>query len=116
MREAGMSVLSTGKPSGLTRAAAPARQRDRAVGRRERPGSGAARHLRVVPDTARPEGTQTAPENGRLRGAPAVREAGPVQGAPAVREAGPVRGASAVPGPRQPGDARRPGDAVRRPA
>src|SRR5215470_13105855 len=114
MREAGMSVLTTGKPGRLTRAAAPARQRTGSVGRgqpvggsrparrgQERPGPGAVRHLRVVPDTGPVEGTGTGTENERLRGAPAVREAGPVRGTPAV------------PGPRQPGDAHRPGDAGR---
>jgi LysM domain len=102
-----MSVLTTGKPGGLTRAAAPARQRAGAVGprRQGRPGRGAVRHLRVVPDTGLPDGAQSVPENGRLRGAPPMQEAGPVRGAPAVREAGPVT----VPGPRRPGDAR-PGD------
>ena len=101
-----MSVLTTGKPSGLTRAAAPARQRAGAVSprRQGRPGPGAVRHLRVVPDTGLPDRTQTARENGRLQGAPAAREAGPVT----------------VPGPRRPGDVRGPGDvrqpgAVRRP-
>jgi len=95
-----MSVLTTGKPGRLTRAAAPARPRTGSVGRRrqERPGPGVVRHLRVVPDTGLVEGTGTGMENGRLRGAPAVREAGPVRGTPAV------------PGPRQPGDAHRPGD------
>jgi hypothetical protein len=101
-----MSVLTTGKPSGLTRAAAPARQRAGAVGRgqatggsrparrrQERPGAGAVRHLRVVP------------ENGRLRGTPAVREAGPVT-VPAPRGPGDARQPGAV---RQPGDIRRPG-------
>src|SRR5437762_14286212 len=104
MREAGMSVLTTGKPGGLTRAAAPARQRAGAVGprRQGRPGRGAVRHLRVVPDTGLPDGTQSVPQNGRLRGAPPMQEAGPVRGEPAVREAGPVT----VPGPRRPGDAR----------
>jgi len=110
-----MSVLTTGKPSRLTRAAAPARPRAGAAGRgqsaggsqparrrQERYGPGAVRHLRVVPDTGLVERTRTGPENEELRGAPAAREAGP------------VRGGSAVPGPRQPGDARRPGD-VRRP-
>jgi LysM domain len=106
-----MSVLTTGKPGGLTRAAAPARQRAGAVGprRQRRPGRGAVGHLRVVPDTGLPDGAQSVPENGRLRGAPPMQEAGPVRGAPAVREAGPVT----VPGPRRPGDAR-PGD-VRQP-
>src|SRR5215471_18039405 len=95
MREAGMSVLTTGKPGGLTRSAAPARQRAGAVGprRQGRPGRGAVRHLRVVPDTGLPDGTQAAPDNGRLRSAPSVREAGPVT----------------VPSPRMPGDARQPG-------
>ena len=90
-----MSVLTTGKPGGLTRSAAPARQRAGAVGprRQGRPGRGAVRHLRVVPDTGLPDGAQAAPENGRLRGAPSVREAGPVT----------------VPSPRMPGDARPPG-------
>jgi LysM domain len=128
-----MSVLTTGKPNGLTRAAAPARQRAGAVGRgqsagvsrpsrrrRERPGPGAVRYLRVVPDTGLADGTQTVPENGRRRGAPPMREAGPVRGAPAVREAGPVPGTPTVPGPRRPVDSRRPVDAgqpgaVRRP-
>jgi LysM domain len=109
-----MSVLTTGKPNGPTRAAAPARQRAEAAGRgqaaggsrparrrQERPGPGVVRHLRVVPDTGLVEGTGTGTENERLRGAPAVREAGPVRGTPAV------------PGPRQPGDAYRPGDARR---
>ena len=109
-----MSVLTTGKPGRLTRAAAPARQRTGSVGRgqpaggsrparrrQERPGPGVVRHLRVVPDTGPVEATGAGPEKGRLRGAPAGREAGP------------VRGTSAVPGPRQPGDAHRPGDARR---
>ena len=106
-----MSVLTTGKPGGLTRAA-PARQRAGAVGPRGqgRRGRGAVRHLRVVPDIGLPDGTQAALENGRLRGAPPMQEAGPVRGAPAAREAGPVT----VPDPRRPGDARQPG-AVRRP-
>jgi hypothetical protein len=95
-----MSVLTTGKPSRLTRAAAPARQRAGTVGTRRpgRPGRGAVRHLRVVPDTGLPSGTQTAPENERPQGAPSVREAGPVT----------------VPNPRRPADVRRPGD-VRQP-
>ena len=119
-----MSVLTTGKPNGPTRAAAPARQRAGAVDsghaaggyrparrRQERPGPGAARRLRVVPDTGQLEEVQAEPENGR-RGA----SAGPVRGAPAVREARPVT----VPGPRRPGDARQSGGirgpgAVRRP-
>jgi len=120
-----MSVLTTGKPGGLTRSAAPARQRPRAVGprRQGRPGRGAVRHLRVVPDTGLPDGTQTAPENGRLRGAPSVREAGPVT-VPSPRRPGDARQPGAARGPgdagehgavcrpgdvRQPGDARRPG-------
>jgi len=113
-----MSVLTTGKPGGLTRAAAPARERAGAVGprRQGRPGRRAVRHLRVVPDTGLPGGAQAAPENGKLRGAPPSREAGPARGASGVREAGPVT----VPGPRRPGDAQRPGDVsqpdpVRRP-
>jgi LysM domain len=95
-----MSVLTTGKPSGLTRAAAPARQRAGAVSprRQGRPGPGAVRHLRVVPDTGLPDRTQTVRENGRLPGAPAAREAGP----------------GTVPGPRRPGDVGGPGD-VRQP-
>ena len=119
-----MSVLTTGKPNGPTRAAAPARQRAEAVDRgraaggsrptrrrQERPGTGALRHLRVVPDTGQTEEVQGRPENGR-RGAPA----GLVRGAPTVREARPVT----VPGPRPPGDSRQPGGthgpgAVRRP-
>jgi hypothetical protein len=112
-----MSVLTTGKPGGLTRAAAPARQRAGAVGprRQGRPGRRAVRHLRLVPDTGLPDGTQAAPENERPRGARPAQEATPVRGAPAVREAGPVT----VPGPRrpadaQPGDVRDPG-AIRRP-
>ena len=113
-----MSVLTTGKPSGLTRAAAPPRQRAGVVGprRQGRPGPGAVRHLRVVPDTGLPDRTQTARENGRLQGAPAVREAGPVT-VPGPRRPGDVRGPGDV---RQPGAARRSGDvgqpgAVRRP-
>ena len=113
-----MSVLTTGKPSGLTRAAAPARQRAGAVSprRQGRPGPGAVRHLRVVPDTGLPDRTQPARENGRLQGAPAVREAGPVT-VPGPRRPGDVRGPGDV---RQPGAARRSGDvgqpgAVRRP-
>jgi hypothetical protein len=110
-----MSVLTTGKPSRLTRAAAPARQRTGAAGhgqpaggpraarrRPERSATGAVRHLRAVPDTGLVERSWPVPENERRRGAPAGREAGPVRGRPAV------------PGPRLPGDARRPGD-VRRP-
>jgi LysM domain len=91
-----MSVLTTGKPSRLTRAAAPARQRAGTVGARRpgRPGRAAVRHLRVVPDTGLPGGTQTTPENGRQQGAPSVREAGPVT----------------VPSPRRPADVRQPGD------
>ena len=109
-----MSVLTTGKPGRLTRAAAPARPRTGSVGRgqpaggsrparrrQKRPGPGAVRHLRVVPDTGPVDRTGTGAENERLRGAPAVREAGPVRGTPAV------------PGPRQPGDAHRPGGARR---
>jgi LysM domain len=101
-----MSVLTTGKPNGPTRAAAPARQRAEAAGRgqaaggsrparrrQERPGPGAVRHLRVVPDTGLPAEVRAGPENGR-RSAP---------GGPAVREARPVT----VPGPRRPGDVRR---------
>jgi LysM domain-containing protein len=113
-----MSVLTTGKPSRLTRAAAPARQRAGTVGTRRpgRPGRGAVRHLRVVPDTGLPGGTQTAPENGRPQGAPSVREAGPVT-VPSPRRPADVRRPGDV---RQPGDVRRPGDAaqpgaVRRP-
>lgn len=100
-----MSVLTTGKPSGLTRAAAPARQRPGAVSprRQGRPGAGAVRHLRVVPDTGLPDRTQTARENGRLQGESAAREAGPVT-VPSPRRPGDVR---------QPGDVRRPGDARR---
>jgi len=66
-----MSVLTTGKPSGLTRAAAPARQRAGALSprRQGRPGPGAVRHLRVVPDAGLPDRIQTARENGRLQGA-----------------------------------------------
>jgi len=94
-----MSVLTTGKPGRLTRAAAPARQRAGSIGprRQGRTGPGAVRHLRVVPDTGLSEGTQTVPENGQLRGTPPVREASPVT----------------VPGPRRPSDVRRPED-VRR--
>ena len=124
-----MSVLTTGKPSGLTRAAAPARQRPGAVSprRQGRPGAGAVRHLRVVPDTGLPDRTQTARENGRLQGESAAREAGPVT-VPSPRRPGDVRqpgaarrsgdvgqpGAVRRPGDvRQPGDVRRPGDARR---
>jgi len=105
-----MSVLTTGKPSRLTRAAAPARQRAGTVGTRRpgRPGRGAVRHLRVVPDTGLPDGTQTAPENGRPQGAPSVREAGPVT-VPSQRRPADVRRPGDV---RQPGDVRRPGDAA----
>jgi len=113
-----MSVLTTGKPSGLTRAAAPARQRAGALSprRQGRPGPGAVRHLRVVPDAGLPDRIQTARENGRLQGASAVREAGPVT-VPAPRRPGDVHGPGDV---RQPGAARRSGDvgqpgAVRRP-
>ena len=101
-----MSVLTTGKPNGPTRAPAQARQRTGAVDRgqaaggsrparrrQERPGPGAVRHLRVVPDTGLPAEVRAGPENGR-RSAP---------GGPAVREARPVT----VPGPRRPGDVRR---------
>jgi LysM domain len=125
-----MSVLTTGKPNGPTRAPAQARQRTGAVDRgqaaggsrparrrQERPGTGALRHLRVVPDTGQMEEVQGRPENGR-RGASAglVRGAPTPPGAPAVREARPVT----VPGPRPPGDTRQPGGthgpgAVRRP-
>jgi hypothetical protein len=106
-----MSVLTTGKPSRLTRAAAPARQRAGTVGTRRpgRPGRGAVRHLRVVPDTGLPDGTQTAPENGRPQGAPSVREAGPVT-VPSPRRPADVRRPGDVP---QPGDVRRPGDVPR---
>jgi LysM domain len=115
-----MSVLTTGKPNGLTRASAPARQRAGAVGRGQaagasrparprqvQPGPGAVRHLRVVPDTGLPEEAQAAPQNGR-RGASAgpVSDAPTRRGAPAVRDARPAT----VPGPRRPGDAGRPGD------
>ena len=128
-----MSVLTTGKPNGPTRAAAPARQRAGAVDsgyaagghrparrRQERPGPGAARRLRVVPDAGQLEEVQAGPENGR-RGASAVREARPVT-VPGPRrpgddrQPGGVRGPGAVRRPddlRQPGDIRRPGD-VRR--
>jgi len=94
-----MSVLTTGKPGGLTRAAAPARQRAGAVGprRQGRPARRAVRHLRVVPDAGLSDGTQTGPENGRPQGAPLMGKAGPVT----------------VPGPRRPGDVRRPVDARR---
>jgi hypothetical protein len=110
-----MSVLTTGKPTGLTRAAAPARQRAGAVSprRQGRPGAGAVRHLRVVPDTGLPDRTQTARENGRLQGAPAAREAGPVTvpvTVPSPRRPGDVRQPGAA---RQPGAVRRPGDARR---
>ena len=125
-----MSVLTTGRPNGPTRAAAPARQRAEAVDggqaasgsrparrRQERSGTGALRHLRVVPDTGQMEEVQAGPENGR-RGASAgpVRDAPTLRGASAVREARPVT----VPGPRRPGDTRQPGGirgpgAVRRP-
>jgi LysM domain len=101
-----MSVLTTGKPNGPTRAAAPARQRAEAAGRgqaaggsrparrrQERPGPGAVRHLRVVPDTGLPAEVRAGPENGRRS----------ALGGPAVREARPVT----VPGPRRPGDVRR---------
>jgi LysM domain len=115
-----MSVLTTGKPNGPTRAAAPARQRAGAVDRgqaaggsrpsrrrQERSGPGAVRHLRVVPDTGQLEEVQAGPENGR-RSAPGgpVRGTTTLRGASAVREARPVT----VPGPRRPSDARRPGD------
>jgi len=105
-----MSVLTTGKPSRLTRAAAPARQRAGTVGthRPGRAGRGAVRHLRVVPDTGLPGGTQTAPENERPQGAPSVREAGPVT-VPRPRRPADVRRPGDV---RQPGDVRRPGDAA----
>jgi hypothetical protein len=68
------------------------------------------RHLRVVPDTGLPGGTQTAPQNGRPQGAPSVREAGPVT-VPSPRRPADVRRPGDV---RQPGDAAQPG-AVRRP-
>jgi LysM domain len=109
-----MSVLTTGKPNGLTRAAAPARQRAGTVGsgqptggsrparrRPGRPGSGAVRHLRAVPDAGLLEEAQAGPEDGRPGAA-----AGPVRDVPTGREARPVT----VPGPRRPGGARPPGD------
>ena len=115
-----MSVLTTGKPNGPTRAAAPARQRAGAVGRgqtagrsqsarrrQDRLASGAVRHLRAVPDTGLLEEAQAKPVNGR-RGATAgpVRDASASRASSTVRETRPV----IVPGPRRPGDARRPGD------
>jgi LysM domain-containing protein len=113
-----MSVLTTGKPNGPTRAAAPARQRAGAVDRgqapggsrparrrQERPGPGTVRHLRVVPDTGLPAEVPAGPENGRRSAqGGAVRDAPTPRGASAAREARPVT----VPGPRRPGDARPP--------
>ena len=125
-----MSVLTTGKPNGSTRAAAPARQRAGAAGRgqaaggsrparrrQERPGPGAVGYLRLVPDTGLPEEVQDGPEDGRRSGPGGlVRDTPAPRSAPAAREARPVT----VPGPRRPGDARQPGGmggpgAVRRP-
>ena len=127
-----MSVLTTGKPNGLTRAAAPARQRAGAVGRGQasgvprparrrqgRPGPGAMRHLRVVPEAGQPEGTRAVPDNGRPRGGPAVRETVPgPRRPPDVHRPGDARPPGAVRRSReiyQPGDVRRPGDARRVP-
>ncbi len=75
-----MSVMTAGKG----RAGAPARRRGHAAGRgrpagvsrqgrrlQERPGAGAVRHLRAVPDLDRMRDTAV-PDAGRVRGAPAV--------------------------------------------
>jgi LysM domain len=97
-----MSVMTAGKPRGLTRAGSPARRPAGAAGRGqpvppprperrplEQPGAGVARHLHVVPDGAGTPGTQAAP--GGQGGAGA-------------------RGVPLVPHPRRPGQTGHPGD------
>jgi LysM domain len=97
-----MSVLTAGKPRGLTRAGAPARRAAGAAGRgqparpprperrpTDQPGARPARYLHAVPDIAR---------------APAI------QAAPGGRDGAGVRDVPAVPHPRRPGQTGRAGE------
>jgi len=97
-----MSVMTAGKPRGLTRAGAPARwpagatDRGQPDGRprpeprpTDQPGRRSARHLRAVPDVVRAPG---------------------IQAAPGSRDGAAVRGVPAVPHPRRPGQTGRAGD------
>ncbi len=114
-----MSVMATGKPRGLTKAAVPAQRRARAVQRQaeaadrgqqagpprgqrrtgERPQARAARHLYAVPSAVRDRDVPAA--DGALD-----------QGIPAVPAGTPgVRGNQAAPGGRAPREARRPQEA-----
>jgi nucleoid-associated protein YgaU len=83
-----MSVMTAGKPRGLTRAGAPARRPAGAASRgqparpprperrpTDQPGAGVARHLRAVPEVIRAPGTQAVPggqDGAGVRGVPAV--------------------------------------------
>ena len=109
-----MSVMTPGKPDGLTRAAAPARRRAGSADRGQtvgvprqrrrvqgRPGTGAARHLRAVPDP------------GRQRGTPAVPDAARAPDAASAPRVARVPRTTRVPGPRAAPEA---GGIVRRPA
>jgi hypothetical protein len=93
-----MSVMTPGKPDGLTRAAAPARRRAGSADRGQtagvprqrrraqgRPGAGAVRHLRAVPDPGRQRSTLPVPD---ARG---PRNAGRAGAAPGPRHGAAVR-------------------------
>jgi hypothetical protein len=103
-----MSVMTPGKPDGLTRAAAPARRRAGSADRGQtagvprqrrraqgRPGAGAVRHLRAVPDPGRQRSTLPVPDAARARDAAS---------APRVAR---VPRTMRVPGPRAAPEARR---------
>jgi len=100
-----MSAMTTGRPGGLTRAAAPARRqagpadrgqmgpRPRQVRRPDgQPGARLVRHLHAVPDVAQVTGIQAVPAGGGRTGA---------------------RGVPAVPGPRRSAESGRRGETGR---
>src|SRR6266516_220517 len=101
-----MSVMTPGKPDGLTRAAAPARRRAGSADRGQtagvprqrrpaqgRPGAGAVRHLRAVPDPGRQRSTLVVPD---AAPAPDATRARYAASAPRVARVPTTR----VPGPR----------------
>jgi hypothetical protein len=97
-----MSVMTPGKPDGLTRAAAPARRRAGSADRGQtagvprqrrraqgRPGAGAVRHLRAVPDPSRQRTALAVPD-----AAPAPDARGPRNASRAGAAPGPRHGAA----------------------
>jgi len=115
-----MSVMTPGKPDGLTRAAAPARRRAGSADRGQtvgvprqrrraqgRPGTGAVRHLRAVPDPGRQRSTLPVPDATRARDAASAPDVAGAQDAASAPRVARVPRTTRVPGPRAAPEARR---------